>query len=56
MTNEPDFRDLVGDEGGREELDRLRRVHDLLVAAGPTFPAASAALTLNVRTPSAKSL
>jgi len=35
MTNEPDFRDLVGDEGGREELDRLRRVHDLLVAAGP---------------------
>jgi hypothetical protein len=35
MTNEPDFRDLVGDEGGREELDRLRRVHDLLVKAGP---------------------
>ena len=35
MTNEPDFRDLVGDEGGPEELDRLRRVHDLLVAAGP---------------------
>ena len=35
MTNEPDFRELVGDEGGREELDRLRRVHELLVAAGP---------------------
>jgi Anti-sigma-K factor rskA len=35
MTNGPDFRDLAGDEGGREELDRLRRVHDLLVAAGP---------------------
>ena len=35
MTNEPDFHELVGDEGGREELDRLRRVHDLLVAAGP---------------------
>jgi hypothetical protein len=35
VTNEPDFRDLVGDEGDREELDRLRRVHDLLVAAGP---------------------
>jgi hypothetical protein len=35
LTNEPDFRDLVGDEGEREELDRLRRVHDLLVAAGP---------------------
>jgi len=35
VTNEPDFRDLVGDEGGPEEVDRLRRVHDLLVAAGP---------------------
>lgn len=35
MTNEPDFRDLVGDEGEPEELDRLRRVHELLVAAGP---------------------
>jgi hypothetical protein len=35
MTNEPDFRDLVGDEGDPAELDRLRRVHDLLVAAGP---------------------
>lgn len=35
MTNEPDFRELVGDEGSRDELDRLRRVHDLLLAAGP---------------------
>lgn len=35
MTKEPDFRELVGDEGGREELDRLRRVHELLLAAGP---------------------
>jgi hypothetical protein len=35
MTHEPDFRDLVGDEGAPEDLDRLRRVHDLLVAAGP---------------------
>ena len=35
MTNEPDFRELVGDEGGSDELDRLRRVHDLLVQAGP---------------------
>jgi hypothetical protein len=35
VTNEPDFRELVGDEGEREELDRLRRVHELLVAAGP---------------------
>ena len=35
MTQEPDFRELVGDEGDREELDRLRRVHELLLAAGP---------------------
>jgi hypothetical protein len=35
VTHEPDFRELVGDEGGDEELDRLRRVHDLLVEAGP---------------------
>ncbi len=31
----PNFRELVGDEGPPEELERLRRVHDLLVAAGP---------------------
>jgi hypothetical protein len=31
----PDFRDLVGDEGTPEELAKLRRAHDLLVAAGP---------------------
>jgi hypothetical protein len=31
----PDFDALVGDEGTPEELDRLRRVHELLVAAGP---------------------
>jgi hypothetical protein len=35
MTNEPDFRYLVGGEGRPDELDRLRRVHDMLVAAGP---------------------
>lgn len=35
MTKKPDFRELVGDEGGDEDLDRLRQVHDLLVAAGP---------------------
>jgi hypothetical protein len=35
VTNEPDFRDLVDDEGSPQELDRLRRVHELLVAAGP---------------------
>jgi hypothetical protein len=32
---EPDFHELVGDEGDAEELGRLRHVHDLLVAAGP---------------------
>jgi len=31
----PDVRELVGEEGSPQELDRLRRVHDLLVAAGP---------------------
>ena len=31
----PEFRELVGDEGSAEELERLRRTHELLVAAGP---------------------
>jgi hypothetical protein len=31
----PDFDDLVGSEVDAPERDRLRRVHDLLVAAGP---------------------
>jgi hypothetical protein len=31
----PDFHDLVGDEGTPEELAQLRRAHDLLIAAGP---------------------
>jgi hypothetical protein len=31
----PDFFDLVGDEGSAEELEQLRRAHDLLIAAGP---------------------
>jgi hypothetical protein len=31
----PDFRELVGEEGPPEEDERLRRVHDMLVAAGP---------------------
>jgi hypothetical protein len=35
VTKEPEFRELVGDEGDDEELGRLRQVHDLLVAAGP---------------------
>jgi hypothetical protein len=35
MSLPPDFDELVGDEGTPEELARLRRTHDLLVAAGP---------------------
>jgi hypothetical protein len=31
----PEFRDLVGEEGTPEELERLRRVHDLLVSVDP---------------------
>jgi hypothetical protein len=31
----PEFDDLVGSDIGREERDRLRHVHDLLVQAGP---------------------
>jgi hypothetical protein len=31
----PDFFDLVGDEESPEELERLRRAHELLLAAGP---------------------
>jgi hypothetical protein len=35
MTDGPDFRELVGEDLPREEEEELRRVHDLLVAAGP---------------------
>jgi hypothetical protein len=31
----PDIDDLVGDEGTQEELARLRRAHQMLIAAGP---------------------
>jgi hypothetical protein len=31
----PDFFDLVGDEGTPEELEELRQVHELLLAANP---------------------
>ena len=31
----PDFDELVGNDLGSEERDRLRRAHELLVAAGP---------------------
>jgi hypothetical protein len=35
MTDTPDFHDLVGDDLTPEERDRLERVHELLVTAGP---------------------
>ena len=35
MTGRRDLRDLVGEDVPAPELDRLRKVHDLLVAAGP---------------------
>jgi hypothetical protein len=35
MSQPPDFSELVGEEGPPEELERLRRVHELLVQAGP---------------------
>lgn len=31
----PEFRDLVGDDLSAEERDRLERVHQMLIAAGP---------------------
>jgi hypothetical protein len=31
----PDFRDIVGDDLPPEERDRLERVHEMLIAAGP---------------------
>jgi hypothetical protein len=39
-----DLRSLVGDDLGEEELDRLQRVHELLLEAGPP-PELSPALT-----------
>jgi len=35
MNDAPDFRDLVGEDLPPEEAQRLERVHELLVAAGP---------------------
>jgi hypothetical protein len=35
MSDKPEFRELVGEDLPREEEERLRRVHDLLLAAGP---------------------
>jgi hypothetical protein len=35
LTREPDFNELIGEEVPAEERERLRRTHDLLLAAGP---------------------
>jgi hypothetical protein len=35
MTEPPEFRDLVGDDLPAEERERLARVHELLLEAGP---------------------
>jgi hypothetical protein len=35
MTREPDFNELVGEDVPAEESARLRRAHELLLAAGP---------------------
>jgi hypothetical protein len=35
VSRVPDFDDLIGGDVSAEERDRLRRAHDLLVAAGP---------------------
>jgi hypothetical protein len=34
VSKPPDFFDLVGDDGPHDELEQMRRAHDLLVAAG----------------------
>ena len=44
MTKRPNLRDLIGDEVEGRELERLERVHDLLLAAGPP-PELSPAIT-----------
>src|SRR5262249_58223553 len=35
MSRPTDFIELVGDDGSPEELERMRRVHELLIQAGP---------------------
>jgi hypothetical protein len=35
LTREPDFRDLVGEDVPAGDAERLRRMHDLLLEAGP---------------------
>jgi hypothetical protein len=45
----PDFYDLVGDEGTPEELEELRQVHELLLAASPPPRLAKAPHSRRVR-------
>ena len=47
MTRPPDLRDLIGDEGASDE--RLARVHELLVDAGPPPEAVPATAQVAVR-------
>lgn len=35
MSDAPDFRDLIGEDLPPEERERLERVHEMLIAAGP---------------------
>ena len=48
MTRPPGFRELVGDDLPDEERDRLLRVHELLVQAGPPPELAPALATTPV--------
>lgn len=48
MTDPPEFRELVGKDVPANERDRLTRVHELLVAAGPP-PELSPALERPIR-------
>jgi hypothetical protein len=48
MTRPPEFRELVGDDLPDEERDRLLRVHELLVQAGPPPELAPALATTPV--------
>jgi hypothetical protein len=53
MTREPNFKDLVGEDLPAEEEARLRRAHELLLAAGPMpeLPASLEEPTIGDRRP-----
>jgi hypothetical protein len=52
----PDFRDLVGEDLGAEEEARLRRVHDLLLQAGPPPEVPPALATPAIESPKGRLL